>query len=86
VVEAGAVLDLTEAFIDRGAVAEPRCQPDVVPVVGGDVGDDEADRPDVVCIATEGEGELVLRTVRRRRDLGSALSCSTLILTRRMIV
>jgi len=37
VVEPTAVLDLTEAFLDRGAVAEPRFQPDQVAGVGGDV-------------------------------------------------
>jgi len=60
VVEATAVLDLTEAFLDRGPVAEPRFQPDVVTVVGGDVGDEKADRPDVVRGAAERESELVL--------------------------
>ena len=36
-VEPTAVLDLTEAVLDRGAVAEPRFQPDQVAGVGGDV-------------------------------------------------
>ena len=85
-VEATAVLDLTETFLDRGAIAEPRFQPGQVAVVRGDVRDDEADRPDVVGGATQGQGELVLRDSPGRRDRGSALSFSTLILTRRMIV
>jgi len=38
VIEATDVLDLTEAFLDRGAVPEPGFQPDVVTVVGGDEG------------------------------------------------
>ena len=60
-VEASTVLDLTEAFLDRGAVPKPRFQSDQVLGVGGDVRDDEADGPDVVGGAPQGEGELVLR-------------------------
>src|SRR5450759_4118637 len=40
---------------------EPGFQSDEVRVVGGDVGDDEADGPDVISGATEGERELVFR-------------------------
>src|SRR5660398_318825 len=59
VVQAGAVLAFTEAFLDGGPVPEPGFQSDEVRVVGGDVGDDEADGPDVISGATEGERELV---------------------------
>src|SRR5664279_491684 len=38
---------------------KPRFQTDVVTVAGGDVGDDEADRPDVLGGAAEGQRELV---------------------------
>jgi hypothetical protein len=55
VVQAGAVLAFTEAFLDGGPVPEPGFQSDEVRVVGGDVGDDEADGPDVISGATEGE-------------------------------
>src|SRR5664280_309779 len=47
-VQAGAVLAFTEAFLDGGPVPEPGFQSDEVRVVGGDVGDDEADGPDVI--------------------------------------
>src|SRR5664280_755239 len=59
--QAGAVLAFTEAFLDGGPVPEPGFQSDEVRVVGGDVGDDEADGPDVISSATEGERELVFR-------------------------
>lgn len=60
-VQTCAVLGFPEAFLDGGAVAEPGFQADVVAVVGGDVGDDEAGCPDVVEAAVEGERELVRR-------------------------
>lgn len=60
-VETSAVLDLTEALLDRGAVPKPRFQPDQVAVVGMDVRDDEADAPEVVGGTTKGQGELVGR-------------------------
>ena len=59
VVQACAVLAFAEAFLDGGSVAEPGFESDQVSVVGGDVGDDEADGPDVIGGATEGERELV---------------------------
>ncbi len=58
-VQAAAVLGLAEAFLDAGAVAEPRFESDVVAGVGGDVGDEKADRPDVVGGAAERQRELV---------------------------
>src|SRR5674536_407377 len=40
---------------------QPRFQADVVAVAGGDVGDDEADGPDMIDGATQGQRELVFR-------------------------
>jgi hypothetical protein len=60
VVQPAAVLGLTEAFLDTGPVAEPRFQGDVGPGVGGDVGDEKADRPDMISGAAQRQGELVL--------------------------
>jgi len=55
-------------------------------MVGGDVRDDEADRPDVVGGATPGQGELVLRDGPAAPRSGVGTELSTLILTLRMIV
>src|SRR5664280_1014250 len=40
---------------------QPRFQADVVAVAGGDVRDDEADGPDMIDGATQGQRELVFR-------------------------
>jgi hypothetical protein len=73
VVEPAAELGLAEAFLDAGPVTEPRFPTDVVPVAGGDVGDDEADRPDVLGGAAEGQRELVGGATVRRRERGRDL-------------
>ena len=83
-VKATAVLDLTEAFLDRGAVAEPRFQPDEV--VRRQFVTMKLTAQTRSAAPPRARASWSFATVRRRCDRGSALSFSTLILTLRMIV
>jgi len=86
VIETSAVLDLTEAFLDRGAFPEPRIEPDQILGVGGDVVTMKLTAQTWSAAPPRASASWSVATVRRRRERGSALSLSRLTLTLRMIV